>query len=151
MTPTNLHLMRWRTGRKVGRTIYAQTGSAASGRDPLIGTMDSPALARAAVDAHNDTLDAPLGSVAGRLAAELRTIAAATGRDPDGINDDPEKAGRIMRAQAAEITRLRALVADVAASGLTIDDSRLGYVEAQIDRGTWDAITRLPVEETARG
>lgn len=43
----------WRTGRTVGRTIYAMRGVRASDTDPLIGVMDTPSLARAAVDAHN--------------------------------------------------------------------------------------------------
>lgn len=42
----------WRTGRKVGRTIYAveDTHTLAG---PLIGVMDTPELAQAAVEAHN--------------------------------------------------------------------------------------------------
>jgi hypothetical protein len=48
--------MPWRTGRKVGRTIYAQTGDEASDHDTLIGIMDTRKLAQAAVDAHNATL-----------------------------------------------------------------------------------------------
>ena len=45
--------IKWRTGRKVGRTIYAQVGDAPADNDPLIGVMDSPELAQAAVEAHN--------------------------------------------------------------------------------------------------
>jgi hypothetical protein len=41
----------WRTGRKVGRTIYAQPGPEPSDDDPLIGV--TPGLAKAAVRAHN--------------------------------------------------------------------------------------------------
>jgi hypothetical protein len=37
----------------VGRTIYAQQGSEPSDRDVLIGMMDSPELAAAAVIGHN--------------------------------------------------------------------------------------------------
>lgn len=61
----------WRVGHKVGRTIYACTyepGDLLGGRqsnltiasedDPLIGVMDTPELARAAVDAHNAALRA---------------------------------------------------------------------------------------------
>jgi hypothetical protein len=48
--------MRWRTGRKVGRTIYAQIGDEPGDHDPLIGVMDSKALAEAAVRAHNQIL-----------------------------------------------------------------------------------------------
>lgn len=44
---------RWRTGRKVGRTIYYQEGEEPSDQDNLIGVMDTPWQARAAVDAVN--------------------------------------------------------------------------------------------------
>lgn len=44
---------KWRTGRTVGRTIYAMRGAEASETDALIGMMDTPALAKAAVEAHN--------------------------------------------------------------------------------------------------
>jgi hypothetical protein len=44
---------RWRVGQKVGRTIYAQPGEESSEWDELIGIMDTPELARAAVEAHN--------------------------------------------------------------------------------------------------
>lgn len=45
----------WRTGRKVGRTIYAQLDPhTPSDHDPLIGVMDTPELAEAAVRAHNE-------------------------------------------------------------------------------------------------
>jgi hypothetical protein len=40
----------WRVGRRVGRTIYAVTGT---GDDVLIGVMDTRELAAAAVAAHN--------------------------------------------------------------------------------------------------
>ncbi len=49
--------LRWRTGRKVGRTIYAQLGSQASDDDVLIGVMDTIALAMGVVAAHNTNLD----------------------------------------------------------------------------------------------
>ena len=48
--------MLWRTGRKVGRTIYARRGAAPSDDDPLIGVMDTPELAAEAVRAHNSAL-----------------------------------------------------------------------------------------------
>lgn len=44
-------LTTWRTGRKVGRTIYAQIGPEPSDDDPLIGMMDTPELAAQAVGA----------------------------------------------------------------------------------------------------
>jgi len=40
----------------VGRTIYAQLGDRPDEDDPLIGVMDTKALAQAAVQAHNDAL-----------------------------------------------------------------------------------------------
>jgi len=49
--------LRWRTGRKVGRTIYAQLGDVPDDHDPLIGMLDTAALAAAAVRAHNTELD----------------------------------------------------------------------------------------------
>lgn len=47
---------RWRVGRKVGRTIYAQQGPEPSDDDPLIGVMDYPALAALAVECRNRSL-----------------------------------------------------------------------------------------------
>jgi hypothetical protein len=43
----------WRTGRKVGRTIYRQHGTAPSDADTLIGVMDTPEDAQRVVDAIN--------------------------------------------------------------------------------------------------
>jgi hypothetical protein len=43
----------WRVGRKVGRTIYQQTGDDPADGDLLIGVMATRELARTAVDAHN--------------------------------------------------------------------------------------------------
>ena len=40
----------------VGRTIYAQLGDRPDEDDPLIGVMDTKALAQAAVQAHNDAV-----------------------------------------------------------------------------------------------
>jgi hypothetical protein len=53
MADIELAALRWRTGRKVGRTIYAQLGEQPSDVDPLIGVMDSVGLAIATVRAHN--------------------------------------------------------------------------------------------------
>ncbi len=50
--------LRWRTGRRVGRTMYAQAGLCPSDDDVLIGTMDTPELAEAACRAHNAELGA---------------------------------------------------------------------------------------------
>jgi ATP-dependent Clp protease ATP-binding subunit ClpC len=51
--PVPLEDCRWRPGRRNGRTLYAQRGTEASDDDPMIGTMDTPELARAACRAHN--------------------------------------------------------------------------------------------------
>jgi hypothetical protein len=48
--------MTWRTGRKIGRTIYSQVGDQPSDHDPLIGLMDTGTLADHAVKAHNAVL-----------------------------------------------------------------------------------------------
>lgn len=47
----------WRAGCHVGRTIYVQLTAVPSDDDPLIGVMDTPELARVAVDGHNLWLD----------------------------------------------------------------------------------------------
>jgi hypothetical protein len=57
-TPTGLTRVNervpWRTGRSVGRTIYAcPPGSSYRNGEALIGIMDTPELADAAVTAHN--------------------------------------------------------------------------------------------------
>jgi hypothetical protein len=49
----SLLLLPWRTGRKVGRTIYAVTGQEPSDDDVLIGMMDTPELAAETCAAHN--------------------------------------------------------------------------------------------------
>lgn len=48
---------RWRVGRRVGRTIYAQFAAKPSDLDRLIGVMDTPLYASAVVLAHNAALD----------------------------------------------------------------------------------------------
>lgn len=45
----------WRVGRKVGRTVYVVVDDTAT-NDVLIGVMDTPDLAREAVEAHNERL-----------------------------------------------------------------------------------------------
>jgi hypothetical protein len=52
-TDDELRALPWRTGRKVGRTIYAVVGKEPSDRDVLIGMMDSALLAADVVMAHN--------------------------------------------------------------------------------------------------
>jgi hypothetical protein len=48
----------WRTGRKVGRTIYLQRGREPSDTDHLIGVMDTVELAERVVDSVNATTPA---------------------------------------------------------------------------------------------
>lgn len=67
--------MPWRTGRKVGRTIYAQIGDAPADHDPLIGVMDTRELADHAVRAHNVIL---------RLQNEWGPIRSMISSDPVG-------------------------------------------------------------------
>jgi hypothetical protein len=55
-TEGDLIVARWRTGRKVGRTIYAQARDEPSDEDLLIGVMDSPRLAARLVQDHNRSI-----------------------------------------------------------------------------------------------
>lgn len=48
---------KWRTGRKVGRTIYRMVGDEPSDEDALIGVMDTPELAAQAVQYVNYMVD----------------------------------------------------------------------------------------------
>ena len=43
----------WRVGRKLGRTVYAQEGDVPSDDDPLLGFMESDAIAEQVVEAIN--------------------------------------------------------------------------------------------------
>lgn len=45
--------LKWRVGRKVGRTVYAQLGKEPSDGDQLIGVFDTIELAQKAVEDHN--------------------------------------------------------------------------------------------------
>ena len=53
---TDLSSLPWRQGRRVGRHLYAQLGPEPSDDDPVIGTLDTAELARAACQGHNDAL-----------------------------------------------------------------------------------------------
>lgn len=53
LTPENLAALPWRTGRRVGRTLYAQIGPDPSDGDVLIGVLDYPRLAAEVADTHN--------------------------------------------------------------------------------------------------
>lgn len=48
--------MNWRTGRKLGRTIYAMIDKEPSDNDILIGMMDHESIAAIAVLNHNNQL-----------------------------------------------------------------------------------------------
>lgn len=50
-------LLRWRVGRKLGRTVYVMKGSDPSDEDEFIGVMDTTLLAKHVVEAHNYVLD----------------------------------------------------------------------------------------------
>jgi hypothetical protein len=53
---TGLAAYPWRTGRSLGRTVYARTGGDDWEADTVIGMLDTPQLAEAACQAHNDAL-----------------------------------------------------------------------------------------------
>jgi hypothetical protein len=55
MRENELIAARWRVGRKLGRTIYAQLGPYPSDEDILIGMVDSTELAVCIVREHNST------------------------------------------------------------------------------------------------
>lgn len=59
----------WRTGRHVGRTVYAQAGPEPSDADLLIGVMDTPELAAEACEGRN------------RLAARTALLAKLDGAE----------------------------------------------------------------------
>lgn len=54
---TDLTSVKWRTGRSLGRTVYARTGGDDWKADTVIGMMDTPEIAAEAVNAHNAMLD----------------------------------------------------------------------------------------------
>jgi hypothetical protein len=52
----DLASLPWRTGRTLGRTLYARTGGDDYKADTCIGVLDTPELAEAACAAHNADL-----------------------------------------------------------------------------------------------
>lgn len=56
MAKDNLVKNKWRVGRKVGRTVYAQVGNNPTNKDVLIGVFDTKELANQAVKDHNKSL-----------------------------------------------------------------------------------------------
>jgi hypothetical protein len=65
---------RWRTGRSLGRSIYAMPpdATAASKGDRFLGLMESPELAVLVVALYNDALETDRIYEVRRLAAEQR-------------------------------------------------------------------------------
>lgn len=49
--------MRWRTGRKIGKNVYAIVGNEPSDDDIDIGRFDDPKVAAIAVLQHNNILE----------------------------------------------------------------------------------------------
>jgi hypothetical protein len=62
----------WRVGRSNPRNLYADTGPDWKGHPP-IGVMDSPELARDAVEAHNAALARRIALGSGTAGAPFRT------------------------------------------------------------------------------
>jgi len=51
-----LVMIPWRTGRSLGRTLYARTGGDDYEADTFIGIMDTPELAEHVAEWHNQKL-----------------------------------------------------------------------------------------------
>lgn len=49
--------LKWRVGRKLGRTIYAMLGEEPSDDDLLLGVLDEEYLAEHVVEVHNASLE----------------------------------------------------------------------------------------------
>lgn len=56
MTPGDIALLPWRTGRKIGKNIYAMVGDKPSDDDIDIGRFDNELVAATAVLHHNNAL-----------------------------------------------------------------------------------------------
>jgi hypothetical protein len=87
----------WRTGRKVGRTIYAQPDGEASDDDPLIGLMDTPELAAEAAAAHNFALT---------YRQALRSADAAAVLDDDLDDEFHPETGRLTASDRELVARV---------------------------------------------
>lgn len=70
----------WRTGRKVGRTIYVQTGDEPSDDDQLVGMMDTRELAALVVRAVNDHITRQVFRQHGRRDPRCRCAYEVDGR-----------------------------------------------------------------------
>lgn len=84
---------RWRQGRRVGRTIYAQLGPEPADTDPIIGLMDTPELAAQAVNAHNAFAALSIDDLR-EAAYDVRWFAQQRGGDVESL----ELAARILAA-----------------------------------------------------
>jgi chromosome segregation ATPase len=99
--------MIWRTGRKVGRTIYAQQEWEPQDRDQLIGVMDTPELAQRVVDAVN----APTNDLAKlKMVTELDTAlhgqTVARDASPQEVWNDLLGKVRMLQEKDAKINLL---------------------------------------------
>jgi hypothetical protein len=111
----------WRTGRKVGRTIYAQQAPEPSDGDPLIGVMDTPELATEAVEARN--------RLAGGRAQVGSMLAGARKRLADDLRaDDPGEILRRVTREVGEVyTRGRL-------DGMAAAAAKVGSLERLVDQ-----------------
>jgi len=46
-------------------------------------------------------------------------------------------------ALRAQVQEMREVIRDMADSGVAMDDERIGWVEVQVDRATWNEVLRL--------
>jgi hypothetical protein len=75
----------WRTGRKLGRTLYICNGETPGDDDQLVGMMDTPELADRVVDAVNRTM--PKDASAGGADEVSKTIWRAASVLWNGLGD----------------------------------------------------------------
>jgi hypothetical protein len=62
----------WRTGRSLGRTIYAQAGTGAAKGDQLLGLMETTEIADYVVELHNRDLAAALRTNSQKTSTTVR-------------------------------------------------------------------------------
>ncbi|MCA1673038.1 MAG: hypothetical protein LC799_12855 [Actinobacteria bacterium] len=122
-------MSRWRTGRKVGRTIYLQQGDEPSDDDQLIGLMDTPELARQVVDAVNTPKHHWRASTDSTYGAAPLTASSRL---------DERQDLQVIPTQAARATRSVVVRIEALPGGLM----RLSVPEAQ----GWGAAARTPAE-----
>lgn len=106
----------WRVGRHLGRTVYAQVHVDPTRKDVVLGMLDTPELAQAAVDAHNRLLGPnPLLPAPEVTQAELAAFAEAFERTavtqfvsrvvdvPEHLISGPEAHDQSMRAASGAV------------------------------------------------